>query len=457
MYGGMSLVSDGNPTELVPDAVGLGYDLKRAALPLGAGPLPSNPGVGGDGFDVRDHVSIVSGLTIPWDDGSGIPPGGKSPEFHYNSIGPQTSGMRGGPGRKEEPNGPTADQIVADAIAGDTPHRALSYRVQAASYVGANNSEGSAGRISYRTAEGGGLEAIEPVVSPQLAYSTLFNNFVPPDPAAAEAFARQAARHKSVVDLVRSKAEALHARLGAEDRQRFERHLAEVRALEERLDAMPPVGQGDCMQPPDPGADPPVQGAAIEYQGEGGDGIGYSQEDLRASTLCDFVNMAFACDLTRVAAIRMTNTQCHMQVGPFLGHEGDIHSAIGHSNRPTAYADCLGWHVKHFARLVALLRDTKELDGTSLLDHTAVVLLFEGGFGYDPESGEDGLRAHSTQNMVALVGGHAGGMNPGGGRHIVKTDWHPAQAVVSAMIAAGVAQDDETLGEITGRIPELFE
>jgi Protein of unknown function (DUF1552) len=456
MYGGLSLIADGNPTAVVPDATGPGYDLKRAMLPLGAGPLPSNPGLGGQGLDVQDHVSIVSGLKIPWDTGSGIPAGGRSPEFHYNSIGPTTSGMRSSPGRQEPPNGPTADQIVADTIAGDTPFRSLSYRVQAASYVGSNSTGGSDGRISYRDDGNGGLQAIDPVFSPQLAYSTLFGNFVPPDPAAAVAAARRLERHKSVVDLVHERARALRDRLGAADRIRLERHLDEVHALATRLDAVPPTGQGDCMLPPAPGDDPPVGGAAIEYQGEGGDGAGYSNEELRAELLGDMLGMAFACDLSRVAAIRMTYTQCHMQMGSLIGVEGDAHSAIGHNGRVEAYADCLGWHIKHFARLVARLRDTTDVDGSSLLDNTAVVLLFEGGYGYDPESGNDGLSAHSTENMVALVGGHAGGLNAAGGQHIVKTDWHPANAVLSAMNAVGVAADSETLGEVVGRIPELF-
>jgi len=56
-----------------------------------------------------------------------------------------------------------------------------------------------------------------------------------------------------------------------------------------------------------------------------------------------------------------------------------------------------------------------------------------------------------------LVGGHAGGLNPGGGKHIVANNAaHPAQALISAMKAVGVAEETETLGEVSGAIPELF-
>lgn len=455
MYGGMSIGADGQPNLVVPDLVGAGYDLKRALGPIGAEALPVNPGLGGQGYGVQDHVSVVSGLTIPWDTGNGVPPGGKTPEFHYNVIGPQTSGMRGGPGRIEEPNGPTADQIVTAAIGADSLFPSLSYRVQAASYVGSNSTGGSDARISYRQSDAGGLEALDPIFSPELAYASLFGAWPGPDPAAAAAAEFLLRRRKSVVDLVRDKLEKLVPRLGAVDRARLERHLDEVRGLETRLDAIPPDGQGDCTLPPAPGADPPVAGAAVEYNGEGGDGTGYSNEDLRAEILFDLIAMAFACDLTRSAAVRMTFTQSFLQMGELIGSPGEIHG-YGHNGMQTEYADAVGWHVKHFARLVAKLRDMHDVDGSTLLDHTAVVLMFEGGHGYDPESGNDGLLAHSTENMVVLIGGHAGGLNQGGGKHIVGTGLHPANVVVSAMVGCGVAQDTETLGEVTGVVPELF-
>lgn len=453
IYGGMSTAADGGPDFVTPDNAGVGYDLKRGVLALGSGALPSNPGPGGMGYGVQDHVSIVSGLKIPWDTGSGIPIGGKSPEFHYNSIGPQLSGMRAGPGRTEPPNGPTGDQIVADQLAGSTPFHSLSYRVQAASYVGSNSTGGDAGRVSWRDDGNGGTDAIDPVFSPTLAYSTLFNNFVPPDPELAAAADLRNRRHISAIDLVSHRTAQLLPKLGKEDRIRMEKHYDEIRALEQRLQLVPPVG-GSCEMPPDPGDDPPVQGSAIEYQGQGGDGAGYSNEDLRAELLFDMVNMALACDLTRVAAVRMTWTQCHMQVGELLGYQSDLHE-LGHNSNEQGVADSVSWHVKHFARFISLLRDSQEVDGTSLLDHTAVIFLLEGGLGYDPEGDRD-MSPHSTENMVALVGGHAGGLNPGGGKHIATAEAHPAQAMISVMNAVGVAQQDEKLGEITGKIDDLF-
>jgi len=112
-------------------------------------------------------------------------------------------------------------------------------------------------------------------------------------------------------------------------------------------------------------------------------------------------------------------------------------------------ADAVNFHVLHLARLAKKLRDTPDVDGTHLIDHTAAVLLFEGGWGYDPE-GQSDLSSHSTENMVALIAGRAGGLVPG--QHIQGNGRHPVNVVISAMNACGV----EGLGEVTENIPELF-
>jgi hypothetical protein len=57
------------------------------------------------------------------------------------------------------------------------------------------------------------------------------------------------------------------------------------------------------------------------------------------------------------------------------------HGSIGDNedDMQNALADCAGWHVKHFARLVQKLQDTEDFDGSSMLDQTGLVLAFEGG------------------------------------------------------------------------------
>jgi len=446
IYCGMSAGRDGAGTMLVPDQVGAGYDLPRSLWPLGDMALP----YGGTGFGVQDHVSVVSGLTIPWGGFGETPPaGGKSPEFHYNTVGPLVSGVRGESTRTGYARGPSSDQIVAQHIA-DRSHRHLVYRVQPVRYVGSNGGGGDAGRVSWRDNGGGGLEAVESNASPRLAFESLFSTFVPPDDTAALA---ALGRRRRVLDMLRAKTESLVPRLGAADRARMEQHFEEIQALEARVDEITDVS-GACMPPRDPGEDPSIgdaHGTGMDGNHEYTESAAYSDEERRAEILFDLIHMAFACDQARVAAVRMSFDQCFINALPLVGAASDVHELSHGATTVDGFADACGWHVKHFARLIQKLRDTPEFDGSSMLDHTAVVLVFEGGYGYDPE-GDSNNRTHSTENMVAMVGGRAGGLAPG--QHINANGAHPAAVALSAMQAVGA--NEAMLGEIGDTIPELF-
>jgi hypothetical protein len=167
-------------------------------------------------------------------------------------------------------------------------------------------------------------------------------------------------------------------------------------------------------------------------------------EPKRARVMSDLLHMAFTCDLTRSATFVYTFAQCFIDTKALLGiQQTDVHE-LGHgAGSDEDKADAFAWHIEHFAYLVAKLRDTPEGAG-SLLDNTVMVFMPEGGW-------DDG-DPHSGENMVALIAGRAGGLRPG--KHVQATGKHPASVLISAMNAAGVATD--TLGEITGKLPELF-
>jgi hypothetical protein len=443
-YGGISTgtyVSGGTADLMVPSTTGSGYELRPSLSPVAD-------------FGVADHVSVVSGLEIPWGDGVALPAGGRTAKFHFATVTPQLSGYRNAD-RNLPPGGPTSDQVVASAIAADPQNpNTLVYRVQPVTYVGSSGGGGITGRISWKSDGSGGVVGIDPIVSPKLAFDSLFGNFQDSG-ASGEAIAQaefELRRRKSVIDLVRARTEKLLPRLGAPDRIRMERHFDEIRALELKLAAIPPVSQGACQKPGHPGEDPALGDSIIEYQGQGQGyttTAGYSDEDKRAEVMCDLVRMAFACDLSRVAAIQMTMWKCYMNMYQIAGWKSDMHELTHGAGPLQSVSDSVAWHVKHLARLTSLLADTKEVDGSSLLDHSALVMTFEGGHGYDPEGGNSG--AHSTQNMCVLIAGHAGGLR--GGLHVKATGKHPVHVVNSALNAVGVPG---SLGEVSGNIPELF-
>ena len=438
-FGGQSLGADNDPVHnlYAPDTVGADYDLKVALAPF------ANHGT------IKNEITVVSGLKIPTANGNPVPAGGRSDDFHISSLSPLLSGVRSG---ALKVNGPTSDQIVANAIGGGTTFRSLVYRVQAAWYLSSGSPSGR-DMISYRNNASGNLQGIAAATSPKASFDALFSMWVPPDAEEAAKRAFLLKQRKSVLDLVAADTERLVQKLGTADKQRLQRHLDEIRDLEVRVNAIPPDAGGACQMPVDPGEDPPIGGSQGSSSGSSFNvNAGYSDEDTRARLFCDLIHMAMVCDSTRVASLQFTMAQSHMNAYPITGIAADLHE-VGHSGGgggTLGMSKGIAWHMKHFAYLVAKFRDTPEGAG-NMLHSTAMVMLNEGGHGYDPSSGKT-YSSHCTDNMAAVIAGRAGGLKPG--RHIVATDKHPAHVLATAMNAVGVPTAG--LGEVQGTLPELL-
>lgn len=439
----------------------LGIDSKNHVTPTSTGPLttPLTRGLSPlADAGVVSATTVVSGLEIPWGSGTSIPAGGRAVRFHSMTTNPMLSGMRSPSQDDESLQGPTSDWILSETLAGPTAgtRPVLAYRVQPASYRGSNGTSGGRGIMSARL-NGTKLEKVTPQFSPQVAFQDLFTGFVSADPTEALKAKRLLARRKSIIDLVATEAEALTKQLGAADKVRMQRHLDEVRAMELKLQQIQLDEVGACKLLTDPGKDPAI-GNAVENGDTGGYAAGgaWSNEELRAQTIVDLIHMAFTCDLSRVANVVFTFAQCFLNANPIFGHPSDFHE-LGHYSMgggdkgADAVADAVSWHVKHFARLMQKLDATTDLDGNKILDNTALVLTFEGGLGYDPEQDKQGS-SHSSENMMVVVGGRAGGLNKNGGQHIVATKEHPARVITTVMGALG---GPTKLGEVSGTIPGL--
>lgn len=440
-----------------------GFSGGDAVVPANVGPLKDNVSVGLQplaDLGVTDVVSVVSGLRIGWNAAPG--PGERVIQWHSSTPAILATGIRSAlNGDHEYLQGPTNDQIVSELLHAGTDKKVLPYRVQAAYYRGDNGTGGARGTISARVVNGV-VEDVPPISSPRVAYQSLFTGFTPPDPLEAEKAKQLLERRKSIIDLVRGDAQSLIPKLGKADQVRMQRHFDELRALELKLDQVAPPTTSTCMQLPDPGDDPPI-GDAVEAPASGSytdayaNGGAYSDEEKRATIMGDLIYMAFCCDLSRVASFMFTYGQCFLNMKPITAASSDLHeishySMGGGMTGQIELAKGVGWHVKHWARLIQRLRDTQDSDGSSILDHTALIQTFEGGWGEDPEQGKMG-EAHSSENMIVLIGGKAGGLHTSPGRHIRADGRHPCEVVSTAMKAVGV---DKQLGEVPGRFDELF-
>ncbi|MDD9938137.1 MAG: DUF1552 domain-containing protein [Myxococcales bacterium] len=413
-----------------------------------------------------DDFSLVSGMRIPYNESSAepgdVPAGGAYRDFHGGGSSPLLSGMRS-TAASFTANGPTSDQVVAQMQSGQTLIDSLVLRAQPSFYL-AGYSFAGRHRISY-SAAGSPVEAQD---SPQTAFTSLFGNFMPDDSGQQAQHDFDQRSRRSVLDLILGKRDTLLAKVGATDRVRLGDHFDAIRDLERRVSEVPQVAAGQCMVPTDPGADPTV-GTDIAGSGSAdiGTNDGYSDEFTRSRVMADLIHMAWVCDLTRVATLQVTAFQSHMNVYPITdgvdspiplnrGILADLHE-VGHNGDTEmrgqlAVSLCLEWHIKHWAYLMDKLKATPEGAGT-MLDNSVLVFMNEAGHGRHLNSPSDAEpKTHSVEDMAMLIGGRAGGLSPGG--HIATGGAHPAQLLVSAMQAAGYSGD--TLGEVSGNVPEVF-
>jgi hypothetical protein len=128
------------------------------------------------------------------------------------------------------------------------------------------------------------------------------------------------------------------------------------------------------------------------------------------------------------------------------GHNGDQNNR---GQLPVSL--CLQWHVSIYAHLLDKLKNTPEGAG-NVLDNSAILFVPEGEHGTQLNDASSQWQTHSTEDMVILVAGRAGGLQPG--QHIATGGAHPAQCLVSGMQAAGYTGD--TLGEVSGNVSALF-
>ncbi len=341
-------------------------------------------------------------------------------------------------------------------LAGPTTFKSLSVRVQVTDYV---QQGGEGAPVSWKKAIDGSIQPIVPTVSPRQLFTSLFSNFTP-GLTQAEKDKQKLLQdgHASVVDRVKARADALRPKLGVADQRRLDLHLAEVQDLQRRIVATPPPIVGACVKPTDPGVDPAVSGGqAVDSMGNitYNQNQAYSGEDARARTMCDLLHMAMVCDLTRIATLQLTMVQSFLNAFPITSQRSDLHElshgGFGNLTDPAhrAVAKGIAWHMKHWGYLIQKFRDTPE-GGGSMLDNMALIYANEGGHGVDPSSTRL-TSPHSTENMMVLVAGRAGGLKRG--QHLIAAGKHPSNVILTAMRAVGYA--GTSLGDISGEIVGL--
>ncbi|MGB7347907.1 MAG: DUF1552 domain-containing protein [Pirellulaceae bacterium] len=261
-------------------------------------------------------------------------------------------------------NSASVDQLIADKIAGDTPHRSLELTTE-----GLFPNQIGCSYISYD--KNGG--AIPRESDPQLIFDRLFRNPM--------SNPRMRQRMASLLDHALEDAKSLHRNAGQQDRRTLDEYLEVVRQSEQRLTNMEQVE-------PDAKFDP----QAFTRPGSG------ANLNEQVDAMLDLIVLALWTDSTRCITYMLGNSNSRM-VFDFLGINAQ-HHYLSHffRNFSRENLDALLkislWHMEKFDLLLTKLKSHAEGDGT-LLDNTLV--LFGSGMGHSDN--------HTVKRIPVILAG----------------------------------------------------
>ncbi|MEM9453077.1 MAG: DUF1552 domain-containing protein [Myxococcota bacterium] len=365
---------------------------------------------------IRDEIVVIDGLRYnnggagnrhmsgpsKFTCGTGLLDGGE-----FSGGGDASSGWGGGT---------SIDQVYAEQSGKQTPFKSLELGVRV-------NSANPRTRLSYS----GPNQPIPPESDPSEVFGRLFAEFGQ-DQAT---IAKLKAERRSVLDVVKSQADALEQKLGSADREKLEAHLDGLGEIEKRLDLDSNVGA--ACEVPDIG-DPPDHNSSANYP-----------EITRLQL--DLLVMAFACDLTRSSTF-MWNGSTSGQTFPWLdiseSHHDLSHEGDSNEDAQNKLVQINTWYAEQFAYFVDRLRQIPEGDGT-MLDNTIVL--------WGNELGKGNNHTHNQIPFV-MAGGRNTGITPG--RFLQFDGVENNRLLVSVLNALGI--DVDTYGELdngSGPLPGL--
>jgi hypothetical protein len=326
-----------DPDRWTPTAEGSDFPLSEQLMPLAK---------------VKKNLTVISGTACLT---------GRTGAHLYHSG--ALTGSVGGANKAADM--PSIDFLISNKIGNDTPFKSLE--------IGVSTASPKAGSPLYTNVSWRGANAPNPAdFNPKSVFNRLFGAGSPgaslvnkpstptatpvgPDPTAVNNV------RKSVLDAITQDAQALSVRLGSEDRQRLDKHLEGIRALEKRLTpgAEGPVGGAGCRAGVDTGVAPDTKAEASPELNK---------------TMADLLIAALSCDLTRVFTYIFTYPAAHVYFRN-LGTEmdKDFHAQICHGEGGVQPHFNIGvlYTMQSFAYLLEGMDSIQEGAGT-MLDNSLV-------------------------------------------------------------------------------------
>ena len=312
---------------------------------------------------LKEKLNVIDGLYVKALTGQGIHPG---------QTGSLLSGAKIAKGAVIH-SGMSVDQRIANHIGEETPQSSivLACDQPMTGYHETNFSMAYSSHISWQSPD----SPVPVEVYPSLAWDNLFDN-------------RGSLLNISILDRVKSRAEALTTKISGTDKGKLDEFLTSVREVEKRVESM-----RKTKETADDGAK--AKNTILATMDRPANGM---PEDLRehSKLMCDIIAIAFQTNKTRVASLIISRDLSAMYY-PFLEvKEG--HHAASHNNNSDGYERIARFHVQQYAYLASRLDSMKEGDGT-VLDNSCLMFLSNLWIG----------RKHDNFRLPVLLAGGLGG------------------------------------------------
>lgn len=319
--------------------------------------------------------------------------------------------------------GISVDQIAAKSMAAHMRLPSLELGCEDSRTVG-NCDSGYSCAYTNSISWASATTPMPPETNPRLAFERLFGTEdFSADPALR---ARRALLRRSILDVVSERTQKLMSNLGANDKRKMDEYLTGVRQVEHRIQ----MAENDNKRFV-PTMDKPA-------------GIPETYSEY-VKLMFDLQVLAYQADVTRVSSLQLGREASVRTYGE-IGVSDPHHPISHHRNIPELMekiSKINTFHVSLFAYFLDRLQNTKDSDGSPLLDHVMIV------YG---SAICDGNR-HTHQDLPVLLAGGANGQIPGG-RHLQYETGTPMTNLYLSMLDCLNVKADR-LGDSTGRLPYL--
>lgn len=295
--------------------------------------------------------------------------------------------------------GPSVDQVIAGKISNGLRFKSLEFSAGWSTGLAAGGMPHPANIITYA----GKQQPIPPATNPLATLNRIFGDPTQ-DPEAQRVWST------SIMDAVAEQYRSLSARLGPDDKQKLDAHLAMLEDARQRIQA---GVNANCMRPtgiePDPNfyedgfTDGPASDGGAHAIGGG------VKVPAKGNVMTELLVSALACGSSNVATMEWADSEAKFLLGFLNDPTGkplaDHHHGYQHDRgfQPGALKIIYNFYARQLAHLLASMDAIQEGNGKSLLDNSVILAVSEI---QKPDT-------HDQKNMPLMLIGGGGGKLPG--------------------------------------------